>query len=90
MATLVSLNSGTNLDTGSVRRIFPSSTSIRIATPVIGLDIDAIGKMASRAIGRFDSRSITPCASKCVTWPLRATTVTAPEISLASMARTTT
>ena len=61
-----------------------------MATPVIGLDIEAMGKIVSRVIARFDSTSIRPCASKCVTWPLRATAVTAPEMALDSIARPTT
>ena len=69
-----------NCDTGSVSRSFPSSISIRIATPVTGFDMDAIRKIASFRIGVLDSMSIRPCASKCATRPLRATIVTAPEI----------
>ena len=65
-------------DTGSVSRTLPSSISIMIATPVTGFDIDAMRKMASLRIGVFDSRSITPCASKWATRPRRATSVTAP------------
>ena len=84
-ATLVSLNSGMKRDTGSVRRTLPSSTSIRMATPVTGLLIDAIRKMPSLRIGAFDSRSVIPCASKCATLPRRATTVTAPAISFEAM-----
>ena len=56
-------------DTGSERRTFPSSTSIRMATPVTGLVIEAMRKMPSFRIGVFDSRSIIPCASKCATFP---------------------
>ncbi len=84
-ATFVSLNSGMKRDTGSLRRIFPSSTSIRMATPVTGLLIDAMRKMPSFRIGVFDSRSIIPCASKCAIFPRRVTTVTAPAISFAAM-----
>ena len=65
-------------DTGSVSRSFPSSISIMIATPVTGFDIDAMRKMASLRIGVFESRSMTPCASKCAVRPRRATSVTAP------------
>ena len=64
MATLMSLNSGMNLETGSVRRILPSSTIIMTAAPVTGLVMEAMRKMASLAIGFFDSMSIKPCASK--------------------------
>ena len=72
-------------DTGSVSRNFPSSISIRIATPVTGLDIDAMRKIASLRIGVFASMSISPCASKCAMRPLRDTIVTAPEIWPESM-----
>ena len=89
MPTLVSLNSGMKRDTGSLSRIFPSSSSVRIATAVTGFDIDASRKMASVVIGFFDSRSMNPRASKCATLPRRATSVTAPEISFASMCRWT-
>ena len=70
-------------DTGSVSRSLPSSISIRMATPVIGFDIDAIRKMASFRIGVFASRSIKPCASKCATLPRRDTIVIAPVICAA-------
>ena len=76
-----------NRDTGSVSRTLPSSIIIRIETPTIGLVIDMIRKMASFCIGRFDSMSIRPCASKCPMRPLRATSVTAPENDFASMWR---
>ena len=72
-------------DTGSVSRSFPSSISIRIATPVTGFDIDAIRKIASLRIGVLPSRSIRPCASKCAIRPFRDTMVTAPEIWPESM-----
>ena len=75
MATFVSLNSGMKRDTGSVSRSLPSSISIRMATPVIGFDIDAMRKIASFRIGVFASRSISPCASKCATLPRRDTIV---------------
>ena len=47
--------------------------------PTIGLVMDMIRKMPLVAIGFFDSMSIRPCASRCATRPLRATSVTAPE-----------
>ena len=71
-------------DTGSLRRIFPSSTSIITAAPVIGFDIEASRKMPSFGIGFFDSMSISPCASKWAMRPLRATSVTTPDTSFAS------
>jgi hypothetical protein len=76
-----------NRPTGSVRRILPSSTSIITATPTTGFVIDMMRKMVSFCIGFFDSRSISPCASKCATRPLRATSVTAPLKVLPSMWR---
>ena len=62
IATFVSRNSGMKRDTGSDRRTFPSSTSIRMATPVTGLVIDAMGKIVSFCIGAAASMSIRPCA----------------------------
>ena len=67
IATFVSLNSGMKRDTGSDRRTFPSSTSIRMATPVTGFVIEAMGKMVSLRIGAFASMSISPCASRWAT-----------------------
>jgi hypothetical protein len=78
-ATFNRWSSGMNRDTGSVSRIFPSSTSIRIETPTTGLVIDMMRKIASFCIGFLASMSIRPCASKWAMWPWRATSVTAPE-----------
>ena len=50
----------------------------KIATPVTGLDEEAMRKIASVVIGRFVSRSMRPCASKCATFPRRAMAVTPP------------
>ena len=55
------------------------------ATPVTGLVIDAIRKMASFRIGVLLSASINPCGSKCTTLPFRATSVTAPENCFSAM-----
>ena len=77
-------------ETGSLSLTFPSSTSIRMATPVTGLVIDAIAKIVSFCIGWSASISIRPWASKWATRPRRATTVTAPEICFAAIARSTT
>jgi hypothetical protein len=85
IAIFVSLNCGMNLDTGSLRRIRPSSTSIRIATAVTGFVIDAMRKMASLRIGVLDSMSIRPWASKWAMRPRLATRATAPAIFFASM-----
>ena len=58
-----------------------------IAAPVMGFDIEKMRKMESFAIALFDSRSMAPWASRCAIRPLRATSVTAPEIWCASMWR---
>ena len=79
------LNSGMNAETRSVSRTLPSSTIIITATAVMGLDIDASRKIESFSIGFFDSMSASPCASKCTILPRRATSVTAPDTSFASM-----
>jgi hypothetical protein len=78
-----------NCETRSLRRSFPSSSIIITATAVIGFDIDARRKIVSRAIGFFASMSMRPCASKWAIRPRRATSVTAPETSRASMCRCT-
>ena len=88
-ATLPLANSGMNFDTGSPRISCPCSMSIRTATAVIGLVIDAMRKSVPVCIGFFASRSIWPCASRCTTLPLRATSVTAPDRSPASTCRLT-
>ena len=49
-----------NRDTGSDRRILPSSTSIMIATPTIGFVIEARRKIASVRIGVRDSMFAKP------------------------------
>ena len=74
-----------NFDAGSVSRNLPSSISMRIATAVIGFDIDAMRKTASFRIAVFFSRSICPCDSKCATLPRLDTIVMAPVISPPSM-----
>ncbi len=74
-----------NFETGSLSTSFPSSSSIRIETAATGLVIDASQNSVSVFIGLFASTSAMPCASKCTTFPLRSTRVTAPEKSLASM-----
>ena len=72
-------------DTGSVMRSLPSSIIIMMATPVTGFVIDAMRKTASFVIGFFDSMSVDAVASRCAMRPLRATSVTPPEISPAAM-----
>ncbi|MEJ0039326.1 MAG: hypothetical protein WDO68_25270 [Gammaproteobacteria bacterium] len=81
----MSLNDGMNFETGSVSRTLPSSTSIRIAVPATGFDIEATRKIVSFCIGFFEAASITPCACRCTMRPLRATSVTAPVMSPAAM-----
>ena len=68
-ATLIPLNSGMNLETGSVSPTLPSSISMRIATPVTGLVEEAMRKIASLGMGEPDSTSITPRASWWMTRP---------------------
>src|SRR5579872_177927 len=72
-------------ETGSLRMSLPSSISIRMATAVTGLVIDAMWNKVSVRIALFDSRSISPWASRCTSLPFRITRVTAPAKSLASM-----
>ena len=76
-----------NRDTGSPSRTLPSSRSIRIATPVTGLDMEAMRNSESVAAGRLDSTSSWPNASRCATRPRRATRVTALAICPAWMWR---
>ncbi len=66
------------LETGSLRRIRPSSTSIIAATDVNGLVIEYRRKIASVVIGAFACGSRWPKASKYATLPRRATSATAP------------
>ena len=67
--------------TGSETFSLPSSWSIRTATPVTGLVIDAIQNSVSGVIGRFAARSAEPVASRCRTRSFETTTVTAPATS---------
>ena len=67
--------------TGSETFSLPSSWSIRIATPVTGLVIEAIQNSVSGVIGRFAARSAEPVASRCRTRSFETTTVTAPATS---------
>ena len=53
-------NSGRYFATGSATFSLPSSCSIRIAAPVIGLVIEAIQKSVSGVIGRFAATSAKP------------------------------
>ena len=67
--------------TGSETFSLPSSCSIRIATPVTGLVIEAIQNSVSAVIGRFVATSAQPVVSR---WRMRSfetTMVTAPATS---------
>ena len=77
-ATFRSLKSGMYFETGSASRILPSSTSIMTATPVTGLVEEAMRKRASVVMGLPASASARPWAARWTTFPLRATSVTAP------------
>ena len=61
--TLVALNAGMNLWSGSLSRMRPSSTSIMMATLVIAFDCDAMRNMESFCIGTLRSMSARPAAS---------------------------
>ena len=63
-ATLRSLKSGRNRETGSVSRTLPSSTKIRTATAVTTFDMEANRNTASFVMGLRPSISMRPCASK--------------------------
>ena len=76
-------------ETASASRSLPSSSIIMTATPTTGFVIEARRKTASRLIGFLVSTSIVPCASTKATWPLRATSITAPVMSPESMWRCT-
>ncbi len=76
-----SANPGRYFDTGSDTFSLPSSWSIRTATPVTGLVIEAIQNSVSGVIGRFAARSAEPVASRCRTRSFETTTVTAPATS---------
>ena len=57
-------NSGRCLATGSATVSLPSSCSMRIATPVTGLVIEAIQNSVSGDIGRFAATSAKPVVSR--------------------------
>ena len=78
--TRMSLNSGRNLDTGSVSSNRPSSASIRTATLVTGLVIEAIRKMVSSAIGRPAPTSAHPTQRVKTGFPRWRTRATAPRV----------
>ena len=58
--TVVFLKLGMNFDTGSLRPILPSSTSIMAAMLVTAFDIDAMRKIVSFCIGALASMSRLP------------------------------
>lgn len=69
--------SGSHRSTGSSSAIRPSSTSIITAAAVMGLVIEAIRKIESRAIGEPPPRAAEPAVSTSTRSP-RATSATAP------------
>ena len=76
-----SANSRRYFATGSATVSLPSSCSMRIATPVTGLVIEAIQNRVSGVIGRFAATSAKPVASRWSTLSFETTTVTAPATS---------
>ena len=85
MRTVWFAYSGIHFAIGSSSRNFPSSNSIIRADDTTGFVIDIRTKMVSRVIGTPLSRSRQPWASKWTTFPLRATSVTAPAMRSVSM-----
>ena len=75
-STRMSDISGSHRSIGSSRPIRPSSTSARVAAPVIGLVVEEIRNKESRRIGR-PSIARRPRASTW-TWSPRATSATKP------------
>jgi hypothetical protein len=67
--------------TGSSRAILPSSTSIIIATAVIGFDSEAIQKSVSGVMGRFASMSAQPTQSTATVPFASVNSATAPASS---------
>ena len=61
--TVVALNAGMYLDTGSARPSRPSSTSIIAATLVTAFVMEAMRTIVSRRIGALASTSAIPNAS---------------------------
>src|SRR5215831_15275509 len=74
--TLRSASSGSSRSTGSSRSISPSAATARVTAAVMGLVVEAIRKIESRATGGPPTASV-PSASTC-TWPPRATSATRP------------
>jgi hypothetical protein len=62
--TRMSLNSGRNLEIGSVSLKRPSSANIRTATLVTGLVIEAMRKIVLSAVGRPFPASADPTAAE--------------------------
>ncbi len=92
-STRMSANSGAQRVIGSSRAIRPCSTSLSAAATATGLDMEAIGKMASGVIGRPVATSATPAACRSRMRPPCQTSVTTPGTSppwtaASAMART--
>ncbi len=62
--TCMSLNSGTNWESGSVTLSLPSSTRIMAAIEVIGLDMEAMRKMVRSVSGTFSWISCMPTLAR--------------------------
>jgi hypothetical protein len=76
-STLRSASSGSNRSTGSSSPSSPSAATASVAAAVIGLVVEAIRKIESRATTGPPAASL-PSASTC-TWPPLATSATRPE-----------
>ena len=74
-----------NFSTGSLSFSFPSSCNMRMETAVNGLVIEATQKRVSGSMGFFFAMSAKPMVSTARNFSFVATTVTAPEISCASI-----
>ena len=75
-STLRPASSGSSRSTGSSSPISPSAATASVAAAVMGLVVEAIRKIESRATGGPPTASL-PSASTC-TWPPRATSATRP------------
>src|SRR4051812_13946829 len=71
-------SSGAQISMASSSANRPSSSSIKAATVVTGLVIEAMRKMVSRSTGRSCARSRRPTAAVWTTSPLRQASVAAP------------
>ena len=83
--TLVSLNAGMYLCTGSVSSKRPSSHSCSASTAVIGLVIEKMRQMVSASTGSPFARSRWPDTEWWTTLPCRATAICQPVSRPSSM-----